>query len=210
MKDISKFIAGFKQFKEQYFSENDDLFASLRHGQSPTVLLIGCSDSRVDPALLTGCSPGDLFVVRNVANLIPPAEHDHGHHGVSAALEYAVCHLEVEHVIILGHSQCGGIRALLEGVPEGQPAEYIGPWVSIAQRARDQVLRELPDKDREKQACACEQAAILVSLDNLMTYPWLKEKVESGRIILHGWYFDISTGRLLSYHPASRQFAAIS
>jgi len=210
MKDISNFIAGFKQFKEQYFSGNDDRFASLRHGQSPTVLLIGCSDSRVDPALLTGCSPGDLFVVRNVANLIPPAEHDRSHHGVSAALEYAVCHLEVAHVIILGHSQCGGIRALLEGVPEGQSAEYIGPWVSIAQRARDQVLRELAGKEREKQARACEQAAILVSLDNLMTYPWLKERVEAGRILLHGWYFDIATGRLLSYHPTSRRFEAIS
>lgn len=206
MNDIIKFISGFKQFKEQYFSEDNDLFSSLRDGQSPKVLLVGCSDSRVDPALLTGCAPGDLFVVRNVANLIPPAEHDSSHHGVSAALEYAVCHLEIEHVIILGHSSCGGIKALLEGVPEGRSAEYIGPWVSIAKRARDQVLFELANKEKEKQACACEQAAILVSLDNLMTYPWLKERVEAGYITLHGWYFDIFTGQLLTYQSATRQF----
>jgi carbonic anhydrase len=209
MNDIIKFISGFKQFKEQYFSENNDLFSTLRDGQSPRVLLVGCSDSRVDPALLTGCAPGDLFVVRNVANLIPPAEHDSGHHGVSAALEYAVCHLEVEHVIILGHSNCGGIKALLEGAPEGRSAEYIGPWVGIAKRARDQVLLELANKDKEKQSCACEQAAILVSLDNLMTYPWLKERVETGRIILHGWYFDIFTGQLFAYQPVTRQFAIV-
>lgn len=210
MKDISKFITGFKQFKDQYFDENDDRFHHLRHGQSPKVLLIGCSDSRVDPALLTGCSPGDLFVVRNVANLIPQAEHDSSHHGVSAALEYAVCHLEVEHIIILGHSKCGGIKALLEGVPEGKSAEYIGPWVSIADRARDRVLAELGDSSPEDQACACEQAAILVSLENLTTYPWLKERVEAGKITLHGWYFDINCGHLLSYHPASGAFEQIS
>ena len=210
MQEITKFIAGFKQFKNQYFSEENERFAHLRHGQSPKVLLIGCSDSRVDPALLTGCAPGDLFVVRNVANLIPPAEHDSSHHGVSAALEYAVCHLEVEHIIILGHSKCGGIKALLEGVPEGKPAEYIGPWVSIANRAREQVLNQLAEKPAEKQAMACEQAAILVSLENLMTYPWLKERVEAGDVSLHGWYVDITSGQLFSYHPANGAFEAVS
>ena len=206
MKDIAPFIAGFKRFQQQYFDPQEQRFAALQQGQNPKVLVIGCSDSRVDPAILTGCAPGDLFVVRNVANLVPPCELDSHHHGVSAALEYAVCHLEVERIIILGHSGCGGIGALMHGIPDGRPAEFIGPWVKIAQRAREQVLMELPDKEPATQSRACEQAAILVSLENLLTFPWISERVESGALILHGWYFDISLGQLYSYAPETAGF----
>lgn len=206
MEDIARFIAGFKKFQQEYFDPQEQRFAPLQQGQSPKTLVIGCSDSRVDPALITGCAPGDLFVVRNVANLVPPCEHDTHHHGVSAALEYAVCHLEVMHIIILGHSGCGGIGALIEGIPDGRPAEYIGPWVEIAGRARDRVLRELPEKEPALQKRACEQAAILVSLENLLSFPWINERVESGKLLLHGWYFDMNEGRLLSYTPESGRF----
>lgn len=170
------------------------------------MLLIGCSDSRVDPALLTGCAPGELFVIRNVANLVPPCEQDTRHHGISAALEYAVCHLDVEHVIILGHSGCGGINALMHGINNGRSAQFIGPWVSIAERARDRIRSELAGKEPEKQNRACEQAAILISLENLLTFPWVRERVEAGTLLLHGWYFDISTGQLLSYVPERAAF----
>lgn len=206
MKDIAPFLAGFKRFRQHYFDPNEQRFAALQQGQSPKVLVIGCSDSRVDPAILTGCAPGELFVVRNVANLVPPCECDTHHHGVSAALEYAVCHLEVERIIILGHSGCGGIGALMHGIPDGRPAEFIGPWVDIAARARQQVLLELPDKDPATQSRACEQAAILVSLENLLTFPWISKRVEAGTLLLHGWYFDIGIGQLYRYTPETAGF----
>lgn len=209
MKDIDHFIAGFKRFQQHYFDPQEERFAALQQGQSPKVLIIGCSDSRVDPALLTGCAPGELFVMRNVANLVPPCEHDNHHHGVSAALEYAVCHLEVERIIVLGHSGCGGIGALMHGIPNDRPAEFIGPWVKIAERAKEKVLLELPDKDPAKQSRACEQAAILVSLENLLSFPWIRERVEASKLLLHGWYFDISIGQLYSYSPEVGSFESI-
>jgi carbonic anhydrase len=209
MEDIARFIAGFKRFRQHYFDPHEQRFASLQQGQKPKVLVIGCSDSRVDPAILTGCAPGELFVVRNVANLVPPCQHDSHHHGVSAALEYAVCHLEIEHIIILGHSGCGGIGALIHGVDNGRPADFIGPWVGIAQRAKEQVLKELSGKEPDKQARACEQAAILVSLENLLSFPWISERVDAGTLCLHGWYFDIAVGQLYSYAPEAAGFALL-
>lgn len=207
MKDIANFIAGFRRFQEKYFSEDRELFDQLRQGQRPKAAIIACADSRVDPALLTGAEPGDVFVVRNVANLVPPYEPGGGFASVPAALEFAVLSLAVEHIIVLGHAQCGGIHALMNGIGPG--GEFIGKWVGIAQRARERVLVDLPAKPPALQARACEQAAILVSLENLMTYPWIAERVTTGAMHLHGWYFDIAEGELLSYHPARNGFEPI-
>lgn len=205
MRDIAKFIHGFKRFQESYFCGDEQVFQRLRSGQNPRALVIGCCDSRVDPAILTDSAPGDLFVVRNVANLVPPHEEDQSRHGVSAALEFAVRVLKVEHVIVMGHSGCGGIQSLLRGEFD-EASEYLPQWVNIAAKARRQVLDELPDKPRRLQERACEQAAILVSLDNLLTFPWVRERVEAGGLLLHGWYFDLERGELLSYLPQSGQF----
>jgi len=210
MEEIKKFIAGFRGFQEEYFREDHELFSSLKKGQRPKVLLIGCSDSRVDPSMMVRSEPGDLFIVRNVANLVPPCEHDHSYHVVSAALEYAVCHLEVEHIIVLGHSHCGGIRSLMDGIPPDKNNDYISKWVSIAERARQQVLSTLQHASSEHQAKACEHASILVSLENLLTFPWVRERVASGLLDLHGWYFDIESGNLYSYHPASGEFELLA
>lgn len=207
MKDIAKFIAGFRRFQEKYFSEDRDLFDQLRQGQRPRTLIVACADSRVDPALLTGAEPGEVFVVRNVANLVPPYTPDGRFASVPAALEFAVLSLDVEHVIVLGHAQCGGIHALMSG--SGAGSEFIGKWVDIARRARERVLAELPDKSPALQDRACEQAAILVSLENLMTYSWIAERVVAGTIHLHGWYFDMTEGSLLRYNPASNAFEPI-
>lgn len=206
MQKIQKFIHGFRRFQDDYFSEDRELFNRLKQGQRPKAVLIGCSDSRVDPSMMVRSEPGDLFIVRNVANLVPPCEHDHSYHGVSAALEYAVCHLEVEHIIVLGHSRCGGIRSLLEGIPPEKNGEYISKWVSIAERAKQQVLDTFADAPPEQQAKACEHASILVSLENLLTFPWISERVEADRLDLHGWYFDIESGNLYSYQPSSGKF----
>lgn len=205
MRDIAKFINGFKAFQDNYFCGDEEVFQRLRSGQNPRALLIACSDSRVDPAILTNSAPGDLFVIRNVANLVPPCEDDGGHHGVSAALEFAVRVLLVEHVIVMGHSACGGIRSLMRG-EFGQARDFLPRWVDIMAPARERVLRELPDKSPELQERACEQAAVLVSLDNLLTFPWVRERVETGSLLLHGWYFDLERGELLSYLPQSGQF----
>ncbi len=204
MKDIIKFIAGFERFQERYFGADRKLFEQLSQGQSPKALIVACADSRVDPALLTGAEPGDVFVVRNIANLVPPYEPGGSFASVPAALEFAVCSLNVEHIIVLGHAQCGGIRALMSDADS--KTEFIGKWISIARRARERVRAELPSKPLALQERACEQVAILVSLENLMTYPWIAQRMEAGTIHLHGWYFDIAAGALLHYDPARNAF----
>ncbi len=210
MRDVNKFISGFKRFQNDWLGPDVGLFDRLKKGQSPCTMVIACSDSRVDPLFLTNSHPGDLFVVRNVANLVPPCEPDNGRHGVSAALEFAVCHLEVDNIIVMGHSQCGGIKGLMEGVCACGDHSFIGNWVGIAQSAKDKVLEDLPEKPIEMQASACERAAILLSLENLMTFPWVRERVEKGRLALHGWYFDLQAGTLSGYSASSRNFEIIS
>jgi carbonic anhydrase len=155
------------------------------------------------------CAPGDLFVIRNVANLVPPAEsRSSGRHGTSAALEFGVRYLEVEHIIVLGHAHCGGIRSLF-GNSGKKPASYLNSWMRVAESVHAEVLHDLPNASAEQQMIACEQRAILVSLANLMTFPWITERVENGSLTLQGWYFDIEHGQLLQYNPASRIFEAL-
>lgn len=207
MKDIAKFIAGFERFQDKYFGPDRELFDQLRHAQRPRTMVIACCDSRVDPAILTGAAPGEMFVMRNVANLVPPYETGAQFPGMGAALEFAVQNLEVEHIIVLGHSGCGGIQALLRGRDD---SEFISRWMGIAQRARSQILAELPDKPAQLHARACEQAALLISLENLLTFPWIRQRVEAGALHLHGWYFDIGQGELFGYSPHSTAFEALT
>jgi len=210
MKDIAKFITGFERFQTKYFREERSLFKRLRQGQEPRALVISCCDSRVDPAMLTGADPGDMFVVRNVANLVPPYRDDAEAPGIRSAIEFAVKTLEVGHIIVLGHSSCGGIQALMDGEGITQNHyEFIGAWVSIARRAREQVLRELPQKSPALQCRACEQAAILVSLENLLSFPWIRERVDADRLALHGWHFDIDAGELLAYSAETGSFDSL-
>lgn len=209
MTDISKFIHGFKRFQENYFGRDQELFGELKQGQNPSAMIIACSDSRVDPAILTDCQPGDIFVVRNVANLVPPYEKGAGLHGVSTALEFGVCALGVEHIIVLGHRKCGGIQALMRDVDISKKGEFIGNWMNIAQRAKERVLTDLPQASQEDQMCACEEAAILVSLENLLTFPWIRERVQNGSLVLHGWLFDIDHGSMIAYNPYHGRFEAL-
>ncbi len=204
-----KLLAGFKRFKEKYFSGVDSLYAnSLSSGQSPKTLVIACSDSRVDPSLMASAGPGDLFVVRNVANLVPPCESAHnGLHGVSAAIEFAVKSLKVENIVILGHRQCGGIRALVEGVEDKE--SFIGPWVRIAKRAREKVLQENIHSDGETLCKLCEKEAIKVSLENLMTFPFVAEAVENRGLQLIGVYFDLENGSLSEYDDTTGEFKTL-
>lgn len=210
MSSPEKLIEGFRRFREQHFTENDALYRQLiTEGQSPRIMVVACCDSRVDPALVLDCAPGDLFVIRNVANLVPPAEdRSGGRHGTSAALEFGVRNLEVEHIIVLGHAQCGGIRSLFGG-SEVENDSYIHRWTRVAEEAYTAVMREMPDASAGEQMIACEQRAILVSLENLMTFPWVRERVARGELALHGWYFDIEHGQLLQYKSESGNFEAL-
>jgi len=206
--DIKELVKGFQRFRVKSFEPNREVFNRLAmQGQTPSTMLIGCSDSRVDPAILTDSAPGDLFVVRNVANLVPPYETTGRYHGTSAALEFAVCNLQVRNIIVLGHSRCGGINALLEGYGLNDEGEgFIAPWVQIATSARDEVLRRWPDASREFKQRACERAGIRASLTNLLSFPFVRERVEDRRLNLYGWYYDLENGELMQYDAEKDRF----
>lgn len=207
MHDLERFIDGFQRFQQQYFDDKPDLYRELQAGQHPSTLLIGCCDSRVDPALLLGSDPGDIFTVRNVANLVPPCDPNQHFAGVTSAVQFAVEQLKVARIIVMGHAQCGGIRALVEQRFSGvDPMDYIGRWIRIAEPARERVAQQLPNASDTERRRACELAAILVSLRNLESYPWIKVQLDTGRLTLHGWYFDLDTGSLLAYSPRADAF----
>ncbi len=209
---IEKLLEGFRRFHSDHYEENHALFERLtKQGQSPKTIVVGCCDSRVDPAIVTNSSSGDLFIIRNVANLVPPYEISGNHHGTSAALEFGVCQLEVENIIVLGHARCGGIRALMNQAPGSDHTDgFIDGWMKIARNARNRVLARMQGESAEMQAQACELEAIKVSLDNLLTFPWILERVAQKKLALHGWYFDIERGELLRYNPDSNRFDVFS
>lgn len=211
MSPLNKLIQGFREFKQREVIGHPEFRQLVAQGQTPKITLVACSDSRVDPALVFGCSPGDLFVIRNVANLVPPCEHDDALHGTSAALEYAVTQLEVEHIIVMGHAQCGGIASLVGmSSPRPLPAHsFIKSWMSAAEGALERARARNPDADQHALRRACEQESIRQSLDNLLTFPWIEERVRAGTLGIHGWYFDIIHEDLLALNPTSGRFEAL-
>lgn len=171
--------------------------------------MIACSDSRTDPALVLNSRPGDLFVVRNVAAIVPPYKTDSSHHGTSAAIEFAVRRLKVKHILVMGHSLCGGIQALTDLDKMKQEYEFLPQWMGIGASALETVARDPRNADPETRRHALEQAVILISLKNLLTFPWIKTEVDAGKIDLHGWHLDISDGKLLHYEPDTDSFQDI-
>ncbi len=203
-RSIDHLIEGVRQFKDRFYQQAPELMRALvDKGQAPAVLMISCSDSRVDPTLLAGAGPGELFIVRNVANLVPPYRQDGEPNSVGAAIEYAVRYLTVDHIVVLGHAHCGGIKAMLDIADGQEPAgELIGPWVEMAlQAARHHVhegdnQRAVPIERLKAAPFLAERAAILHSLEHLATYPFVAEKQAKGSLKLHGWWFDLDTGDL--------------
>ncbi len=190
-------LAGYHRFRASVWPERRALFERLAsEGQQPPALVIACSDSRVDPAMIFGTAPGTLFIVRNVAALVPPYGPDSAYHGTSAAIEYAVTVLEVANVIVLGHAMCGGIVALLS--PQPTQGAFIGPWISLARPAAERVLACTPVSAAQE---ACEHEVIKLSLENLRTFPFIAERVAAARLQLHGARFAISTGILELLQP---------
>ncbi|MGC2124297.1 MAG: carbonic anhydrase [Xanthobacteraceae bacterium] len=185
-------INGYRRFRASTWQAERSRFEALsRLGQRPRALIIACSDSRTDPQMVFNARPGELFVIRNVANIVPPYGPDDKPHGVSSAIEFAVRSLTVREIVVLGHAMCGGVRALLDGAP-AEASDFVGYWVRIAEPARQRALQAPADQQQH----VCEHETIRLSLDNLLTFPWVKDAVEAGHLTLHGCYFGIQSGIL--------------
>lgn len=209
-KEILRMVAGFRRFRERFFTEETSVYERLASsGQRPKTLMIACSDSRVDPAILFSSSPGEIFVVRNVANLVPPFESSIGFHGVSAAIEFAVVNLAVENIVVLGHRQCGGIRSLFQ--PENlKKGGFVAQWMTIAEEAKGKVLIKNPHGDVETLCRECEKESIVTSLDNLRTFHFIDEAIKSRGLQLFGVYFDLESGQLWHYDDVIGSFEELT
>ncbi|HYG90808.1 MAG TPA: carbonic anhydrase [Azospirillum sp.] len=201
-------IDGFRKFRATAFPNHKDRFRRLAIvGQNPRAAVIACCDSRVDPQMIFSARPGDLFVIRNVANLVPPYAPSADYHGTSAALEFAVRQLAVREVIVMGHTQCGGVRSLLERAADS--GDFIGSWMSIASAVRDRVMAGNTVVTDTARATA-ERETIRQSLTNLMTFPWIRDRVEAGDLRLHGCLFDVAAAELLILDPVNGTFGAVA
>ncbi len=202
MKIPPKLSTGYRQFRGERYRTEADLYQAAARGQSPATMIIACADSRVDPATIFAAAPGELFVVRNVAALVPPYETAGSYHGTSAALEFAVTVLQVSNVVVLGHGMCGGIAASLQAAVDRPVGRFIGPWMEQIATVRDELLERIQPAHAELRQQALERMAIQHSLDNLITFPFVAESVEKGSLVLHGAWFSIAEGEL---HCAARQ-----
>lgn len=207
---IDKLVKGYRRYRDGDYEQSRPLIEDLvARGQRPEIAVVACSDSRVDPAILFQADPGDLFMVRNVANLVPPMEEGGTYHGTSAALEFAVLGLGVRHIVVLGHAHCGGIKLMMEPDPYGGAFKYVPAWVSMLTAAHRRVLATMAKANEAERVRACEQNAVLVSLENLTTFPWVRERVESGELQLHGLYVDIAGLSLSAYDWEAGKFMAV-
>ncbi len=198
MTGIETLHNGFRKFRKKYFEKTPGLYKGLlSSGQNPRFAVVACSDSRVDPAIVLQTEPGDIFAVRNVAAMVPPYEEDGSYHGTSAALEFAVTELGVEHIIIIGHAHCGGVAAMVHKQEGGDVSgRFISTWTDLLREARSRALAAEPELDGDALLSASERQSVRLSLDNLNTFPFIREAMEAGNLSLHGWYLNIFEGAL--------------
>ena len=205
-----RLVEGYRQFADGRLRHEQDRYRELAEaGQSPEVMVIGCCDSRVSPEVIFDARPGELFVVRNVANIVPPYEPDGHAHGVSAALEFGVAALKVKHIVVLGHARCGGVKAFAENAEPLSPGDFIGNWMRLMAPAAEKA----GPQDKLSWAdyiTRLEQANVANSLDNLKTFPRLRELIASDRIAIHGAYFGVATGDLLLRDESTGAFVPVT
>ena len=202
-------LDGYRSFRTKRLPTEQSRYRELsERGQSPEVMVIGCCDSRVSPEVIFDAKPGELFVVRNIANLVPVYAPDGGAHGVSAALEFAVQVLGVKHIVVLGHAQCGGIRAFIDKIAPLSPGDFIGKWMSLIAPAAKSI--EAHKDNAGNYLTQLEQASLAITLNNLMTFPFVRERVEQGRLTLHAAHFDVSSGELAVRDPATGRFDTLT
>lgn len=213
MAALHALIEGYRRFRDTGWARERARWSELAEGQSPEVMVIACSDSRVDPATIFDAKPGEMFVVRNVAALVPPYQPDSNYHGVSAALEFAVTQLRVREILVMGHGFCGGCAAALTGQfdaarGEAHEGHFIAHWIDLLDDARDRVLSHHGEEALERPAFQeMEMEGVKVSLRNLRTFPWVREREEDGWLRLRGAYFAISDGVLHLLDEASGAFS---
>lgn len=205
-------IDRYQRFKFRHFAPNSDKYQELAEkGQSPDVMIVSCCDSRCDPETIFSAMPGEMFVVRNVANLVPPFETDGTYHGVSAALEFAILNLRVQHIVIMGHSSCGGITAALKGrADEETDSRFIVKWMSMLDEAKSRLKMSHPGvADRGLLQREMEYAGIQTSIANLRTFPCVQQLEAKGRLEIHGAHFDIGKGQLSVLDQGAKEFRAV-
>ena len=196
---MQKLLDGIVQFRQDDFEAHRELFSSLKGEQKPHTLFISCSDSRVDPNLITKTLPGELFIIRNVANLVPPYRDTAEYVATTSAIEYAVLALGVENIIVCGHSNCGGCASALKPREELDLLPHTRKWLELARPVRDRVLATIPAEEPEAREWMMEQSNVIEQLRHLWTYPYIKERVTSGALQLSGWYYIIETGEVFIY-----------
>ena len=200
-KNLSQLIKGYQRFKNKYSKGDPSLMEYLEQfGQNPDTMVVACSDSRVDPAILLQCDPGDLFVVRNIANIVPPCENDERHHGTSAALEFGICHLNVKDLIILGHSNCAGVNVKVNDI-NLKPGIFIKSWVS--------QIEKCPDSSENDLEPHCKKS-LLASYENCLSFSWIKERLENNLLNIHLWYLDINNATIYSYNHETKDFIELN
>lgn len=204
-------VSGYRLFRDERLPlERERLHRMARDGQAPETMVIACCDSRVSPDVIFDCGPGEIFVVRNVANLVPPYAPDDQYHGTSAALEFAVQALRVKHIVVMGHGRCGGVHAFArKSTIALSPGDFIGKWVSLISPAAEELGASLPDETFETYAERLARQSIRTSLHNLMTFPCIATLVEREQLRLHGAYFEVATGKLQALDPATGLFEVI-
>ena len=209
MQNFHDLVGGFHHFRANYFLKEKEFFEALAHSQSPKTMVIACCDSRTDPAIVLGCKPGDLFVVRSVAAIVPPAEKAGEYDAVMAAVEYGVKHLNVENIVVMGHSNCGGIAGLFN--PHALKDErYMNRWVSLACPAVHEIEEENPGESQSEKVRLCEEATVLLSIENLLSYHWVEDAVQAGTLTLHALYYDMHKGLLSVWNGDSENFEPIA
>jgi carbonic anhydrase len=201
-------LDGYNTFTTQRLPTEQTRYRELStRGQSPETMVIGCCDSRVSPEVIFDAGPGELFVVRNIANLVPVYQPDGNAHGVSAALEFAVNVLRVKNIVVLGHAQCGGIRAFVDKAAPLSPGDFIGKWMQMFVKPGEKV-EQRDHESMQDFVTRIEKAAVFRSLENLMTFPFVRSAVERGEMVLHGAYFGVAEGRLFVLDQAKKEFVS--
>ena len=201
-----RLLDGYRTFTTERLPTEQSRYRDLSvRGQAPEVMVIGCCDSRVSPEVIFDAGPGELFVVRNIANLVPTYQPDSAAHGVSAALEYAVSVLKIKHIVVLGHAQCGGIRAFVDKIEPLSPGDFIGKWMAMFIKPGE-IVEQRSHETMQDFVTRIEKAAVFRSLENLMTFPFVKSPVERGELVLHGAYFGVAEGSLFVLDRATKEF----
>lgn len=206
---MEKLFKGILDFQSADFESHRELFNELGRGQKPHTLFIGCSDSRVVPTLITKTNPGELFMIRNIANIVPPFESSRGFSSTSSAIEYAVLCLNVDAIVVCGHSNCGGCYALNQPVETLEEMPHLRKWLEIVRHVPDEVNKLMLGKSDAEREWLTEKINILEQIKNLLTYPYVKERVDNGSLKILGWYYIIETGEVYNFNDATGHFEII-